>query len=162
MVKHTDSAGTAESLDNRFTGLGVQVELELQQVDLHLAVFYVEPVLQHLPADTHSTLTGQNGRWESMSGSPGNGPGPLGESVPGNQLVPGSLRQKAIVQFLHQLFSQGIRIWICNAEHRLKTQSSQGVLLCTKTTLNFVCSHSMVCVYACGIWKLMLSNGSET
>ena len=154
-MKHTDSAGTAERLDNSFAGLGVQVELELQQVDLHLAVFHVEPMLHHLPADTYSTLTGQNSRWESKSGSPGNGPGgPLGESVPGNQLVPGSLRQKAIVQFLHQMFSQGIRIWICNAEHRLKTQSSQakmGVLLCTKATLNLVCSHSMVRVYACGI-----------
>ena len=127
MVKHTNSAGAAERLDNRFTGLGVQVELELQQVDLQLAVFHVEPMLHHLPADTYSTLTGQNGRWESKSGSPGNGPGPLGESVPGNQLVPGSLRQKAIVQFLHQMFSQVIRIWICNAGHRLKIIKSQGV-----------------------------------
>ena len=52
-VKHTDSIGTAERLDNSLICLRVQVELELQQIDLYLEVFHVQPMFHHLPAQTY-------------------------------------------------------------------------------------------------------------
>ena len=53
MVKHTNSAGTAERLDNGLICLRVQVELELQQIDLYHGDFRVQPMLHHLPAETY-------------------------------------------------------------------------------------------------------------
>ena len=53
MVKHTNSAGTAERLDNSLIYLRVQTELEFPQIDLYLHVFHVQPMLHHLPAETY-------------------------------------------------------------------------------------------------------------
>ena len=97
-AKRTDGVSTAEGFVDRLIQLWVQGQFELQQIYLHLAMLHVQTVLHHLPACTHThthTHTHQEfmeAREDGGSGVPVDGPGPLGETVPGSQLVPGGLR----------------------------------------------------------------------